>query len=115
MTVVSLLPRALTKGMLLKKLLENVGELVDKHCGRLNWDFQQRLKEIARDFRGTWFTKIDDTTGGITQALERVRSQKQTDSQAASVRLGEVEEGLNAILQAESQFLKLKEEVEAIT
>jgi ribosome biogenesis GTPase A len=113
MTVVSLLPRALTKGMLLKKLLENVGELVDKHCGRLNWDFQQRLQEIARDFRGTWFAKIDDTTGGITQALERVRSQKQTDSQAAGVRLGQVEQGLNAILEAESQFLKLKEEVEA--
>ena len=62
MTVTSLLPRALTRGLLLKKLLENVSELVDKHCGRLRYDFHQRLQEIARDFRQTWLAKIDDTT-----------------------------------------------------
>ena len=49
MTVTSLLPRALTKGLLFKKLLENVGELVDKHCGRLRYDFHQRLQESPRD------------------------------------------------------------------
>ncbi|MFZ0052749.1 MAG: dynamin family protein, partial [Desulfobaccales bacterium] len=61
MTVASLLPRALTKGLLLKKLLENVAELVDKHCGRLRYDFQQRLQELTRDFRKDWLSRIDDT------------------------------------------------------
>jgi GTP-binding protein EngB required for normal cell division len=113
MTVTSLLPRALTKGMLLKKLLENVGELVDKHCGRLRWDFQQRLQEIVRDFRQTWLAKIDDTTQGIQQALERVRSQKQADSQATAARMGQLDRRLTEILQAESRLVRLKEEVEA--
>jgi GTP-binding protein EngB required for normal cell division len=113
MTVTSLLPRALTKGLLLKKLLENVEELVDKHCGRLRWDFQQRLQEIARDFRQTWLSKIDDTTRGIQQALERVRDQKQTDSQVTSARLGELDRHLTAILQAESQLMDLKQQIEA--
>jgi GTP-binding protein EngB required for normal cell division len=113
MTVTNLLPRALTKGLLLKKLLDNVGELVDKHCGRLRWDFQQRLQEIARDFRQTWLTKIDDTTGGIQRALERVRAQKQADSQSTTARMGQVDRSLTEILQAESQLLSLKERVEA--
>jgi GTPase SAR1 family protein len=113
MTVTNLLPRALTKGLLLKKLLDNVGELVDKHCGRLRWDFQQRLQEIARDFRQTWLAKIDDTTGGIQRALERVRAQKQADSQATAARMGQLERSLTAILQAESELLSLKQEVEA--
>jgi ribosome biogenesis GTPase A len=113
MTVTSLLPRALTKGLLLKKLLENVGELVDKHCGRLRWDFQQRLQEIVRDFRQTWLAKIDDTTQGIQQALERVRSQKQADSQATAARMGQLDRRLTEILQAESRLVRLKEEVEA--
>jgi ribosome biogenesis GTPase A len=113
MTVTSLLPRALTKGLLLKKLLENVEELVDKHCGRLRWDFQQRLQEIARDFRQTWLSKIDDTTQGIQQALERVRAQKQADSQVTTARLGELDRHLTAILQAESQLLDLRKQVEA--
>jgi ribosome biogenesis GTPase A len=113
MTVTSLLPRALTKGLLLKKLLENVEELVDKHCGRLRWDFQQRLQEIARDFRQTWLAKIDDTTQGIQQALERVRVQKQADSQVTTARMGELDRHLTEILQAESQLLSLREQVEA--
>jgi len=113
MTVTSLLPRALTKGMVRKKLLENVGELVDKHCGRLRWDFQQRLQEIARDFRQTWLSKIDDTTQGIKQALERVRAQKQADSQSTAARMGQLDRRLTEILQAESQLLSLKERVEA--
>ena len=113
MTVTSLLPRALTKGMIRKKLLENVEELVDKHCGRLRWDFQQRLQEIARDFRQTWLAKIDDTTVGIQGALERVRTQRQTDSQATAARMGQLDRRLTEILQAESQLLSLQEQVEA--
>jgi small GTP-binding protein len=113
MTVTGLLPRALTKGLLLKKLLDNVGELVDKHCGRLRWDFQQRLQEIARDFRQTWLAKIDDTTGGIQRALERVRAQKQADSQTTAARMGQLDRRLTEILQAESQLLSLKGRVEA--
>ncbi len=86
MTAATLLPRALTKGLLLKKLLENVAELVDKHCGRLRYDFQQRLQELARDFRQDWLSKIDETTQSIAQALERARVQKQESAQAVTRR-----------------------------
>jgi small GTP-binding protein len=113
MTVTSLLPRALTKGLLLKKLLENVTELVDKHCGRLRYDFHQRLQEIGRDFRQTWVSKIDDTTQSIREALERARAQKQSSAQVAADRVGQLDRSLDAILNAESQLLALKEEVEA--
>lgn len=113
MTVTSLLPRALTKGLLLKKLLENVTELVDKHCGRLRYDFNQRLAEIARDFRQTWLSKIDDTTQNIRQALDRALTQKQESAQATATRMGHLDQRLNEILQAESQLLSLKKQVEA--
>ena len=112
MTVTSLLPRALTRGLLLKKLLENVGELVDKHCGRLRYDFHQRLQEIARDFRQTWLAKIDDTTQSIRQALDRALTQKQSNAQATADRMGQLEQRLTEILQAESHLLALKEQIE---
>jgi small GTP-binding protein len=112
MTVTSLLPRAFTKGLLLKKLLENVTELVDKHCGRLRYDFNQRLQEIARDFRQTWISRIDDTTQSIRQALDRALSQKQTSAQATAARMGQLDQRLMEILQAESHLLALKKEIE---
>jgi small GTP-binding protein len=113
MTATSLLPRALTKGLMLKKLLENVTELVDKHCGRLRYDFHRRLQEIARDYRQTWLAKVDDTTQAIRQALERALAQKQTSAQAVTVRAGELDQRLREILQAETQLLAFKEKVEA--
>ena len=112
MTVTSLLPRAFTKGLLLRKLLENVAELVDKHCGRLRYDFQQRLQDLARDFRQDWLSRIDDTTQSIAQALERARAQKQASAQTVSRRAGEVEQRLTAIQQAEGSLVVLKARIE---
>ncbi len=112
-TVTGLLPRSLTKGMLFKRLQENVVELVDKHCGRLRWDFHQRLQEIAREFRQAWLSKIDDTTQSIRQALERARSQKLTSAQATQMRLTELDEHLSKILESEANLLALRKTVEA--
>lgn len=114
MTVSGLMPRALTKGLLLKKLLENVAELVDKHCGRLRYDFHQRLSEIAREFRQAWLAKIDDTTQSIRDALTRALSQKQTSAQATAARAGQLEQSLMEIWQAEAQLLALKQKIESL-
>jgi small GTP-binding protein len=111
MTVTSLLPRALTKGLLLKKLMENVDELVDKHCGRLRYDFQTRLNDMAREFRQTWLAKIDDTTASIRQALDRALAQKQVSDQNATARLGELDQRLADILKAEASLLSMKENI----
>jgi ribosome biogenesis GTPase A len=113
MTITSLLPLALTRGLLLRKLQENVIELVDKHCGRLRWDFHQRFQEIAREFRQTWLSKIDDTTTSIRQALERARSQKLTSTQATHLRLTELDERLSQILASETNLVALRESIEA--
>jgi hypothetical protein len=113
MTITSLLPRALTKGFLLRKLLENLTELVDKHRGRLRYDFHLRLQEIAREFRQNWLAKIDDTTQSIRQALERARAQKQTSTQATAARVGELDQSLAEILRVEAQLLAFKERIEA--
>ncbi|HLD46765.1 MAG TPA: dynamin family protein [Desulfobaccales bacterium] len=112
MTVTSLLPRALTRRLLLKKLLENVDELVDKHCGRLRYDFHQRLQEIARDFRRTWVSKIDDTTQSIRQALDRALTQKQSRAHTTAERMGQLDQSLTEILQAEAKLFALKERIE---
>jgi hypothetical protein len=85
---------------------------VDKHCGRLRYDFHQRLQEIARDFRQTWVAKIDDTTQSIRQALERARAQKQSSTEAAAARAGQLDKSLDAIVKAEERLLALKKRIE---
>lgn len=113
MTVTNLLPRALTKGLFLKKLLENVRELVDKHCGRLRWDFHERLNEVAREFRQTWLEKVDDTTRSLRQALDRALAQKDASVAATQSRLGEIDQRLKEILRIEQELVALRGKVEA--
>ncbi len=86
---------------------------MDKRCGRLRYDFHQRIQEIAREFRQSWVAQIDDTIQSIRQALERARIQKQTSAQAAAARAGQLDQSLTEILRAESQLLALKERIEA--
>jgi hypothetical protein len=114
MGVTSLLPRALTKGSLLRKLLESVEQLADQHCGRVRYDLDRRLEEIAKEFRRTWLAKVDDTTQSIRQALERAQAQKQTSAQATTIRLGDLDQKLMEILQAEAGLLTLKEHIAAL-
>ncbi|HYA03405.1 MAG TPA: dynamin family protein [Syntrophobacteria bacterium] len=114
MGVTSLLPRALTKGLLLRKLLENVQELVDQHCGRVRYDFDRRLEEIAKEFRRTWLAKVDDTIQSVRQALERARVQKQASAQVACVRICDLDQRLAEILEAEAGLLALEKRIVAL-
>jgi len=114
MGVTSLLPRALAKGLLLRKLLESAEQLVDQHCGRVRYDLERRLEEIAREFRRTWLAKVDDTTQSIRQALERAKVQKQASAEVACVRMCDLDQKLAEILQAEAGLLTLKERIVAL-
>jgi hypothetical protein len=91
-----------------------VQELVDQHCGRVRYDFDRRLEEIAKEFRRTWLAKVDDTTQSIRQALERARVQKQASTQAACVRICDLDQKLAEILQAEAGLLAFKERIVAL-
>jgi len=72
----------------------------------------QRLQEIARDFRRTWLAKTDATTQGIRQALDRALTQKQSSSQATAERMGQLDQRLTEILGAEAKLFALKERIE---
>ena len=86
--------------------------MVDKHCGRLRYDFQTRLNDMAREFRQIWLAKIDDTTASIRQALDRALAQKQVSDQSTITRLDELDQRLADILKAESSLLTLKEDIQ---
>lgn len=68
---------------------------------------------MAREFRQTWITKIDDTTNSIRQALERALAQKQMSDRNAVTRLGELDQRLSEILQVESSLFALKKNIQS--
>lgn len=67
------LPRGLARRHLEKELQRRVPELVDRQCGRLRWDFAQRLDETLRtanrELDAMLATTLESLRSGVRQVL----------------------------------------------
>jgi hypothetical protein len=66
-------PARLARRMLRTKLDDDIPVLVDKHCGRLRWDFYQRLERGRIELTGELAARLDDTLDGIQRGVTRAR------------------------------------------
>jgi len=78
------LPRGTGRRLLERDLARRVPQLVDKHCGRLRYDFVSRLEDARRRLERTLDQRLDATIeglrGGIRRSeLDRRRSAEEAD------------------------------------
>ncbi|MBN2059982.1 MAG: dynamin family protein [Deltaproteobacteria bacterium] len=66
-----ILPRKLSRGMVLKDMKNKLPQKIDQNCGRVRWDFMERIKRSFMDFRWDLNLKIDATEEGIKRAIEK--------------------------------------------
>jgi GTPase SAR1 family protein len=106
------LPRKAARKLFLKDLRGRVPMLVDKHCGRLRWDFQQRLGRsrvaLERDLDGRLEATIESLRLGVQRAVsERARSAEDAraaaeELAAARAELRELVTGMEPLISAKS-------------
>ncbi len=65
------LPSKFSKSLALKDLKKKIPEKVDKTCGRLRWDFMDRIRRSFLNFRWELNQKIETTEQNIKQAIEK--------------------------------------------
>ena len=70
-TGTQLLPRVLSRRIMLKELRERFTMEVDRHCGRMRFDFFGRVEKSAGDFIKRMSQAIDATVICITNALQQ--------------------------------------------
>ncbi len=66
-----LLPFRFSKRFALKDLKKKIPEKVDKTCGRLRWDFMDRIRRSFMNFRWDLNQKIEATEQDIKRAIEK--------------------------------------------
>ena len=66
-----ILPKGLSQGMVLKDLQKKLPEKIDMNCGRVRWDFTNRIKQSFLRFRWDLNLKIDATEEGIRRAIDK--------------------------------------------
>ena len=66
-----LFPAKFSKNFALKDIKKKIPEKVDKTCGRVRWDFMDRVRKSFMDFRWELNKKIEATEENITKAISR--------------------------------------------
>ncbi|HTP64244.1 MAG TPA: dynamin family protein [Geobacteraceae bacterium] len=100
-SVILLLPRFLSGGLILKKMKGQVHEMVDTQSGRVRYDFTVRLDKSVRAFRREMLRRIEATVESIENALQKgteLRQASETDLasrgknlQETLMKLGEIQ------------------------
>lgn len=76
-----ILPRQLSRKLVLKDLKGKLPQKIDQNCGRVRWDFMERLKKSFTDFRWDLNLKIDATEESIRKAIDRTLELKKQSAQ----------------------------------
>lgn len=77
------LPRETARRLFLRDLGERIPSLVDKHIGRLHWDFVQRLDRSRRDLRSALDSSLEATIESLGAGIERSERDRQRSAEAA--------------------------------
>ncbi len=83
-----LLTEKAARRLLLKDVRERVPMLVDRHRGRMRWDFDQRLDRSRRELERDLDTRLDATIESLRSGLERARRQRAGAAEAVDACVG---------------------------
>jgi hypothetical protein len=85
-----LLPREMARRRLERDLRERIPVLVEKHCGQLRWDFQQRLERSRLSLERALDEHVDATVGSLRQGIRRSLEEASRSADLAEARRREL-------------------------
>jgi GTPase SAR1 family protein len=100
-----ILPKGLSQGMVLRDLRKKLPEKIDRNCGRVRWDFMNRINKSFLKFRWDLNLKIDATEEGIRKAIDKAMELKKASA-------AEVEKITALIAEQRAQLQSVKQELQ---
>lgn len=94
------LPAEMVRARALRRVRDRTPELVDKHCGRLRWDFVQRLEASRLALERMLNERIEATVASLRLGLQRARDDRtrsEGDLAAATASGAALRERLEAV------------------
>jgi hypothetical protein len=77
------LPTGTARRLIERDIRRRIPELVDKHSGRLRWDFVQRLERSRRELQLALDERLDATIEGLLAGIERSERDRQRSADDA--------------------------------
>jgi tRNA U34 5-carboxymethylaminomethyl modifying GTPase MnmE/TrmE len=77
------LPAGTARRLIERDIRQRIPELVDKHSGRLRWDFVQRLERSRRELQLALDERLDATIEGLNTGIERGEEDRRRSAEDA--------------------------------
>jgi small GTP-binding protein len=103
--VKKMMPKAIAHKIIWKEARERAEMLVDRHCGKLRYDFSQRMEKLARDYKSLFENAVTEVQKDVLQALETGLNMRQK----TEVEVQEQKRGLDNRI---AKLNKLKTEIQ---
>lgn len=109
-SLVSLLPRAVSGKLILKRRRSAAADLIETQAARIRHDFDERLKRSVLEARRHMLRRIEVTIAGVTTAIERGLATQQESARQASSQSAHVASTLAAVTAIEARVRAIEEE-----
>jgi GTPase Era involved in 16S rRNA processing len=104
--VVSRLPKFLSHGLLYKNAQERAEEELDQHCGRVRYDFHQRIIKSINDYRNILDEALEETINEINTAMKNGLKQKEKGKEEEKSSLIKIQKQEEILTTAKEMIIK---------
>ena len=109
-----IVPRVFSHNMVMKDIKKKLPEMIDKNCGRVRWDFMDRIKRSFMNFRWDLNLKIDATEQGIRQAIDKAVSLKKQSVNDVDKAREAIETELNNIRALKRELSEIESDLQSV-
>lgn len=109
-----IVPRKFSQNMVLKDLKKKLPIMIDKNCGRVRWDFMDRIKRSFMNFRWNLNLKIDATEQGIRKAIDKAIALKNKNAQDMEKAKAVIKNDLEKILALKMELKEIEKAVQSL-
>ena len=106
-----ILPTKLSKGRVLKDIKKRLPREIDKNCGRVRWDFMDRVKRSFMNFRWELNQKIDATEQSIRSAIEKAVEMKKKSAAEVEEFKAKVNGQVARLEESKKELVRLEEAI----
>ncbi len=114
LTVTSMLPGFLSRGIIIRGMRESLRDLVNRHCGRVRYDLLRRIQTTSQGFETRLNEKLAATLDGIVQALGRARALRLESAEEVEASLSRLAERLSEVDRIRAELLGCQRAIAAL-
>lgn len=102
--ITNMLPKGIAQKLIFRKICKRAEILVDQHCGRLRYDFINRIEKTVKDYKNALNESVDIIIKNIDSLLHSAQDAKKRTAEEVSILEAEINEKMQELARIKQDF-----------